>query len=177
MSDPYLGEIRPTGFNFAAYGWALCQGQLLPISQYTALFSLIGTQFGGNGVTTFALPNLQGSVLMGAGTGSDNIPYVVGNTGGQSSVVLTPNQLPAHTHAPSATTAGGGQPDPTGSIWATELDSTGSICTAYVPPPGNVTLPPNTTLPSGNSMPLNVVQPCLALNYMIALNGVFPQRP
>lgn len=177
MSDQYLGEIRATGFNYAPNGWALCNGQLLPIQKYTALFSLLGTSFGGNGTTTFGLPNLQGMAPVGQGTGSDNIPYVMGETGGQSGVALTISQLPPHTHPPAASDAGGGNQSPSGSIWAVEIDSAGNVCTAYVAPPGNITLGPGTTIPVGNGIPLNVTQPCVALNYIIALAGNFPQRP
>jgi len=176
MSDQYLGEIRPTGFNFAPIGWALCQGQLLPIQQYTALFSLLGAQYGGNGSTTFALPNLQQNVVMGAGTGVGLPTYVVGEQAGQPSVTLLLNNMPIHTHAPSANSAGGANTSPASSIWATEFDTGGNACTSYVAPPGNVTLPLTTVLSAGGSQPLNVTQPNLAVNYIIALTGYFPAR-
>src|ERR1700676_5259499 len=100
MADNFLGEIRMAGFNFAPAGWALCDGQLLSIQQNTALFSLLGTQYGGNGTTTFALPNLQGCVSMDQGPGAGLTPRVMGETGGVESVTLLQNELPAHNHAP-----------------------------------------------------------------------------
>ncbi len=106
MADAYLGEIRMVAFNFAPYGWALCQGQMLSVSQNTALFSLLGTSFGGNGQTTFGLPDLQGRVPLGQGQGAGLPPYVFGQNGGIQAVTLTINNLPAHTHA--ATFAGTG---------------------------------------------------------------------
>src|SRR5580704_15922794 len=99
MSTPFLGMIITVGFNFAPRGWALCNGQLMPISQNTALFSLLGTTYGGNGTTTFALPNLQSRVPVHFGQGPGLSPYVIGQSGGAETVALTINQLPAHTHA------------------------------------------------------------------------------
>jgi microcystin-dependent protein len=176
MSDQYLGEIRPAGFNFAPIGWALCQGQILSIQQNAALFSLLGTQFGGNGTTNFALPNLQGTVILGAGDGPGLSSYVVGEEGGTTNVTLTSSEMPVHTHPPSANTNGGASTTPKASIWATETDANGGFCTAYVPPPANVLLPATTIQPTGGSQPLSVAQPTLAINYIIALEGNFPPR-
>jgi microcystin-dependent protein len=176
MSDQYLGEIRPTAFNFAPAGWAVCQGQLLPISQNSALFSLLGTQFGGNGTSTFALPNLQGTVVVGAGAGPGLTPYVVGNQGGAAQATIGTPQMPSHTHPPAANSAGGASTTPKASIWAAEMDGSSAFCSAYVAPPGNVTLPVTTALPVGGGQPLNLSQPTLTVNYIIALSGNFPQR-
>lgn len=108
MSDPYLGEIRNFGFNFAPVGWLQCQGQLLPISQYNALFALLGITYGGNGTQTFGLPDLRGRVPVGAGTGAGLAPITQGQVGGQNSVTINSMQLPAHTHAATFTPSGGG---------------------------------------------------------------------
>ncbi|SFS07306.1 Microcystin-dependent protein [Granulicella pectinivorans] len=177
MSDQYLGEIRPAGFNFAPYGWALCAGQLVSIQQYSALFSLLGTQFGGNGTTNFALPNLQGSVLVGQGTLPSGNTYEMGESAGVAQVTLTQSEMPIHTHAPAANSGGGANTSPANSIWALESDSTGNACAAYAPPPPNVQLPVTLVQPNGGSQPLSVTQPTLVVNYIIALQGIFPQRP
>src|SRR5262245_53022514 len=103
MSEPFLGEIRTFGFNFAPTGWAMCNGQLLAIAQNTALFSLLGTQFGGNGQTTFALPNLQGRVGIHEGQGAGLSQYTIGQVGGTETVTLTVNQIPAHNHSAKGT--------------------------------------------------------------------------
>src|SRR5580658_7527465 len=109
MSEQYLGEIRMFGFTFAPSGWAFCNGQLLSISQNTALFSLLGTTYGGDGVSTFALPNLQSRVAIHFGQGSGLSPYVQGQTGGAENVTLTQNQMPQHTHPVACNTGGGNQ--------------------------------------------------------------------
>src|SRR5271168_4691596 len=120
MSDQYLGEIRVVGFTFAPYGWALCNGQILSIAQNTALFSLLGTFYGGNGTSTFALPNLQGSAPMHLGNGAGLTPRVIGETGGEQAVTLLQTQLPAHTHAAGCQNAVGTQGGPGGNVWAAE---------------------------------------------------------
>lgn len=178
MSDQYLGEIRPTGFNFAPYGWALCQGQLLAVSQYSALFSLLGVQFGGNGTTNFALPNLNGASPIGAGSGGGLTSYVVGDAGGATSVAIDQTQMPSHSHAPAANSAGSDQTTPKGNIWSAEFDNNGGGCNSYVAPPANVQLPFTDVLPTGQSpaAPLSISQPTQAVNYIIALQGNFPQR-
>ncbi|MFP5236429.1 MAG: phage tail protein [Acidobacteriota bacterium] len=110
MSEPYLGEIRMTGFKFAPYGWALCNGQLIAISQNAALFSLLGTAFGGDGVQTFGLPNLQGRMPINQGQGPGLPMYVMGEVGGNTSVTLNQQQMPQHTHPATFTPTGGGTP-------------------------------------------------------------------
>jgi len=176
MSDQYIGEIRPTAFNFAPANWALCNGQLLSISQNTALFALLGIQFGGNGTSTFALPNLQGAVVVGAGGGPGLTPYVVGDHGGVAQAKVDQTQMPRHTHPPAANSSGGASITPKASLWAAEADGGGAPCSAYVAPPANVTLPVTTALSTGGGQPLSLGQPTLAVNYIIALSGEFPQH-
>src|ERR1700692_881972 len=116
MADQFVGEIRAVGFNFPPSGWAFCDGQLMAISQNTALFSLLGTFYGGNGTSTFALPNLQGSVPVHVGQGPGLSPYVLGQTGGTPTVTLITSQLPAHTHVLSASTVNANSPSPSGRV-------------------------------------------------------------
>ena len=114
MAEPFLGEISPVAFDFAPRGWALCNGQLLSINQHTALFSLLGTMYGGDGVTTFALPDLRGRAIVH----SDSSAYTPGVTGGVESVTLGVGQIPAHSHAPACVTGAGGAQEPAGAVWA-----------------------------------------------------------
>jgi microcystin-dependent protein len=171
MSDQFVGEIRMTGFNFAPQGWALCQGQILPISQYAALFSLLGTNYGGNGTSNFALPNLQGAVPIHQGQSSTGIQYVMGETGGSESVTLTTSELPSHNHAPLQADAGNSRTNkhsPVGSVPAGK-GSANLFASA-----ANTTMTP---LPSsGQSLPHENRQPFLVMNYIIALVGIFPAR-
>src|SRR4051812_39647301 len=118
MADPYLGEIRIFAGNFPPVNWAFCNGQLLPIQANTALFSILGVQYGGNGTTNFALPNLQGSVPIGAGAGPGLSPRPVGEIGGSATVTLTSNQIPTHTHAPQACAADGSVATAAGNVWS-----------------------------------------------------------
>jgi len=118
MADPFLGEIRIFGFNFAPTGWALCNGQLLPISQNTALFSLLGTTYGGNGTTTFALPNLQNGAPLQQGQGAGLSPYALGQVGGETAVTLITNEIPAHTHTPACLNGAGTSTSPAGNVLA-----------------------------------------------------------
>jgi microcystin-dependent protein len=169
MGSPYIAELRIFSFGFAPKGWALCNGQTLPINQNQALFSLLGTTYGGNGVTTFQLPNLQGSVPVHMGQLQGGSAYVMGQVGGAASVVLTNNQT-GHSHIPSAATAG----------------STNSPTSAY--PAGSGTITNFATASDGNTMaaamvpsvggsqPHQNIQPTLVLNICIALVGIFPSR-
>jgi microcystin-dependent protein len=177
MSDQYLGEIRPTAFNYAPMGWALCQGQILPISTYSALFSLLGTNFGGDGRTTFGLPDLRGRVGIGVGNGIGLSSYETGQIGGSENVTLTSVQMPVHTHLPNATSNPGGNPSPEGSIWSQENDGQGTSYYGYAAPPANTMLPPWDLDPAGGNQPMSIMQPYLVLNYIIALQGIFPPRP
>lgn len=165
--EPYVGEIAMVGFNFAPVGWALCQGQLLPINQYTALFSLIGTYYGGNGTTTFGLPNLQGRVPIGAGAG-----FVLGQTGGAAVHVLSTTEIPSHSHLLMADAANGTSETPTGLHPARNpagLPAYGAGAAAA--------MAANTIAAAGGSQAHNNMQPYLTLNFIIALQGIFPSRP
>ena len=166
--SPYLGEILLVPYNFAPTGWALCQGQLLSISQNTALFSLLGTTYGGDGRTNFALPDLRGRSPIGFGQGQGLQNYVQGQTGGEESVTLTLSQIPSHTHpamgsANTATTA-----NPGNAVWATE-----SRLNIYSSGGGTAMAPSGA---SGGNQPHDNMSPYLTLNYVIALQGIFPTR-
>jgi microcystin-dependent protein len=179
--DPFIGTICMFGFNFPPRTWALCNGQLLSISQNTALFALLGTTYGGNGQTTFALPDLRGRVPIHFGQGPGLSDYSLGQVGGVESSTMTVNQMPAHAHAFSgqqavASTAGT-TPDPTGNILAAPASSipqyavVGSASGSTAA--GSVS---GTTSPAGGSQPQSELQPYLAVNFSIALQGIFPPR-
>lgn len=164
MSNPYLGEIRTVSFNFAPKGWAMCNGQLLPINQNQALFSILGTTFGGNGQTTFALPDLRGRSPLHVGSG-----FVLGQAAGAYAHTLTPAEMPVHTHPVMANSATGTQVSPSGNVWA------GVVSGAYSTSPGTPMNPAATTI-AGGSQPHENMQPFLTLNFVIALQGIFPPR-
>jgi microcystin-dependent protein len=176
MADPFVAEIRMFPFNFAPRGWAFCAGQLLPISQNTALFSLLGTYYGGDGKSTFALPNLQGSAPMAAGQGSGLSDRFLGEQGGAETVTLLVSEMPAHTHAVNVAsgrnTANNFQPSPSvviaPSVNATAFNS-GS--------PALGLMAPNTFAFTGGGGPHNNMQPYLTVSFCIALQGVYPPRP
>jgi microcystin-dependent protein len=171
MSDQYLGEIRMVAFNFAPYGWALCNGQTLSISQNTALFSLIGTYYGGDGVTTFQLPNLQSRVPIHQGQGLGLSPYVIGQVGGTESVTLTTQQMPQHNHNMNVLGINATSNKAANNYLA---DSTsGNIYTSNNP---NTTLNPNAISYQGSSQPHNNIQPYLCITFVIALQGIYPSR-
>ncbi|CAM3458245.1 tail fiber protein [Nocardioides dubius] len=173
MADPFVAEIRLFPFNFAPRGWALCQGQLLPISQNTALFSLLGTMYGGNGQTNFALPDLQGQVAMSAGQGPGLSEYVEGQTGGSATVTLLQSEMPTHAHQVRAASTSADLRAPTG----TRVLAAPGSGAAYAPGGGpTTTMAPQTLTPSGGDHPHNNLMPYLTLNYCIALQGVFPPR-
>lgn len=178
MSDQYLGEIRLVGFNFAPYGWAQCNGQILAIQSNTALFSLLGTYYGGNGVNTFALPNLQSRVAVGMGQGAGLSQYVIGQTGGTENTTLLANNLPAHTHpfALSANSTTGDTNNPTNAYPGLGGDSQQGPANVYTQTKGTATMAQQTTGSAGNSVPFPTLQPYLALNYIIALQGIYPSR-
>jgi microcystin-dependent protein len=170
MSDPFLGEIRMFGFNFAPYGWAMCNGQLLPISQNTALFSLLGTTYGGDGQTTFQLPNLQSRVAIHQGQGSGLSLYDIGQASGSETVTLTQNQMPQHSHSVSASSAPGTSGRPASAVPAR---STGEV---YAGSSDGTTMSPSMIGNAGGSQPHTNIQPYLTLNFCIALQGIFPSR-
>ncbi|MGA2902845.1 MAG: tail fiber protein [Candidatus Korobacteraceae bacterium] len=176
MAEPFVGEIRIFGGNFAPVGWALCNGSLLQISQYTALFSLLGTMYGGDGIRTFALPDLRGRVVVSFGQGPGLSPYVQGQVGGAESSTLTTAQMPSHSHAVGATetptTA-----DPKGAVPAKNVGATpGSGIHTYGATPDGTTMNNAMIGATGGGQPVSVVQPYLAINYIIALQGIFPSR-
>lgn len=173
MSQPFLGEIRMFGFNFAPVGWAFCNGQTMAISQNTALFSLIGTTYGGNGVQSFALPNLQSRVPIHQGQGLALSPYVIGQQGGVENVTLNSNQMPQHTHTPNCNTNPGDQRGPAGGVWAQE--ATGQTAT-YTQNAPNGTMSQQAIGMAGGNQPHYNVQPFLVVNFCIALQGIFPSR-
>lgn len=173
MSEPFLGMIQIFPYNFAPRGWAFCAGQILPIAQNTALFALLGTTFGGNGQTTFALPDLRGRVPVGAGQGPGLSSYDLGQVGGTESVTLITNQLPSHNHTVTiaVNSSEGGANSPAGGFlgkadpgpYAATTDN--SIMGAQ--PPTGLT---------GGNQPVPILQPYLTLQYCIALEGIFPSR-
>lgn len=175
MSDQYIGEIRMFGGNFAPTGWALCNGQLMPISQNTALFSLLGTYYGGNGITTFGLPNLQGSAPLMMGQGNGLTPRGIGEIGGAASVTLLQSQIPAHTHTPTGSSSAGTTADPTTGTWGKGSITRGQKL--YAQSAGTSPLmSPQAFAPGGNSLPHNNLPPYLVITFIIALQGIFPPR-
>lgn len=174
MSDPFLGEVRMFGFNFPPRGWAACNGQLMPINQNQALFSLLGTTYGGNGQTTFGLPNLQGRAPLDAGQGPGLSGRVLGGTGGQANVNLSTAQLPAHAHSNAAFTSAGNQNSPVNNVCATARVQR-QTANLYASTDG-ATMNANALAATGGGQPHNNLPPYLVLNFCIALQGVFPSR-
>lgn len=172
MAEPFLAEIRVFGFNFAPRGWAFCNGQILPIAQNTALFSLLGVTYGGNGTSTFALPNLQGNAPMHAGQGPGLSDYVLGETGGSAQVTVLTSEMPAHTHTLNMSSQEGTENSPK-DLYAAGYPSVG----LYAPAPPNTAMDPRMLAVAGGSQPHENMMPSLALNFCIALEGVFPARP
>jgi microcystin-dependent protein len=176
MSSPFLGEIEIFGFNFAPYGWAQCNGQLLPVTQNTALFSLLGTQFGGDGHSTFGLPNLQGQIPVGPGQGPGLSRYTIGETAGAETVTLTVSEIPSHTHTLPVDPGAGRSPAPSPS---TVLGATGRGAPEVYADAATsgAMMTVSSVGASGGSQPHNNMMPYLTLNYCISLQGVFPVRP
>jgi microcystin-dependent protein len=173
MAEPFVGEIRMFAFNFAPLGWALCNGQTLPISQNTALFSLLGTTFGGNGTSNFNLPNLQSRVPVHQGQGSSLSPYVIGEVTGAETVTLTSSQIPAHSHSVACSTAGGSQASPANGVPAVESTGTSLDYTNAAP---NSTMSAGMIGNTGTGAAHPNIQPVLCLNFCIALQGIFPSQ-
>ncbi len=178
MSSPFVAEIRILPFNFAPTGWAFCDGQILPLSQNTALFSLLGTTYGGNGTSTFGLPNLQGCAPMQPGQGQGLSLYDLGETGGTSTVTLISTEMPMHTH--SLGCLDGRIAGQVGTPGNATLALAGDSTNAYLPPPApngtNAQLSLNTLPVVGGNLPHENMMPYLTLNFCIALQGVFPPR-
>lgn len=179
MSDPFVGQIMLFAGNFAPTGWFLCAGQTLAIQQYAALFAIIGTTYGGNGVTTFNLPDLRSRVPVGANLGGNPpglTPYALGEPAGVENVTLLQTQIPAHTHLVSASSNSGDQVSPANNYIATGVDSQGGSVTAFTANAPNVHLNTNALTLVGGSQPHTNIQPVLGCNYIIAYIGVFPSR-
>lgn len=185
MADPFLAEIRIFPFNFAPTGWAQCNGQLMPISQNTALFALLGTFYGGDGKSTYALPNLQGAAPMQPGQGQELSERFLGEAAGAESVTLLESEIPVHTHVFQASNNDG---NPEAATPAAHLPAKGAwdsgseagVIAFYAPnspAPPLAAMAPQQLSPAGGSLPHNNMQPYLTLNFCIALQGIFPQRP
>ncbi|MED4584489.1 tail fiber protein [Brevibacillus choshinensis] len=176
--DPYIGEIRIFAGNFAPYNWAFCHGQLLAIQQYSTLFSILGTQYGGDGKTTFALPNLKDRAPMHQGNGAGLTPRTVGEEEGNPTVMLSLNQLPAHAHLPQAVNETGTSNNPKGAVWA-QAPQQGKFIKKDTPlyhGTANTTMNILSLTPGGNGLPHNNRQPYLGVNFIICLNGEYPSR-
>jgi len=169
MADPFIGEVRAFGFNFAPRGWAMCMGQIVSISQNTALFSLLGTNFGGDGRSTFGLPNLQSRVPLSSGQGPGLSDRALGEIGGAESVTLTVSELPAHNHAVKASGSAGTGNDIDGQLPAVAARPVYGSGAAVQMADGSVR-------PTGGSLPHQNFMPTLVMNYCIALQGIYPQR-
>lgn len=168
MSEPFLGEIRTFGGNFAPTGWAPCDGRLLPIQQYTALFSLLGTTYGGDGKVTFALPDLQGRAPMHWGDGPGLTPRRIGESAGSATVTLLQTEMPAHTHAGGASLSSSSSLSPSGNVLGDAA--------LYAAPPFTTMMSPMAVGVTGGSQPHENRMPYLGVTFIIALQGIFPSR-
>ena len=169
MATPYVSEIKIVSFNFAPRGWALCNGQTLSINQNQALFSLLGTTYGGNGTTTFQLPNLQGMTPIHMGTSVGGQPYSEGQIGGAATVTLDLNEIPAHNHPAAGVTTVATLEPAAGNAWANSAQDPYAAS-------ANATMSPSAVSQIGGSQPHNNWPPYLVLNFVIALQGIFPTR-
>ena len=170
MAEPFIGEIKMVAFDFAPRDWAICDGQLLPISQNQTLYSLLGTTFGGDGMTTFALPDLRGRVPVHT---DDSAGISQGRRGGPEAVLLNPDTMPAHTHPVQASTNEADQRDPTGGILASTSEEDREI---YGPATNLVPMKPAAVTSVGGGQPHDNMQPYLTVNFCISLTGTYPQR-
>lgn len=168
MSQAYIGEIRMVGFNFPPRSWAFCNGQLLSIQQNAALFSILGTTYGGNGVQNFALPDLRGRTPLGFGNGAGLSPYVLGEVGGQENHTLIQSEMPLHNHLAAASTAAPDKPTATGNFWA---GNAGTYASSQ-----NANLMPQAIPLMGGSQPHPNLAPYMVVNFVICLSGIFPSR-
>jgi len=178
MSAPFLGEIRAFGFNFAPKAWAMCNGQLLSIQQNAALFSLLGTTYGGNGVNTFALPDLRGRTAVNQGQGPGLSNYTLGEVIGTETVTLITNQIPQHNHLWAANNATGDIPSPSGNFLSGAKIPTNNTPVPTYAAPGGATVPLAAAMIgiAGGNQPHQNMQPYLVVTYCIALSGIFPSR-
>jgi len=170
MTEPYVGEIRIFAGNYAPRGYALCWGQLLSVQQNTALFALLGTQYGGNGTTTFGLPDLRGRAPLGQGQGPGLTPYVMGEQTGSESVSLVSTQMPSHNHTLQTRNIAANHSNANGAMLAVGKDK------VYAPPPSATLMSLQSLSIAGTGAPHDNMQPFLAINFIIALVGVFPPR-
>jgi microcystin-dependent protein len=173
MADPFVAEIRIFPFNFAPKGWAFCDGQLLPLSQNTALFSLLGTTYGGDGKSTFALPDLQGNAAMHPGQGPGLSLHDLGEIGGSETVTLLESEIPSHLHTMRASTDPANAQAPSPAVTLARASGGNAYSTTTT---GLVAMSPSALATAGGSLPHNNVQPYLTLSFCIALQGVFPPR-
>jgi microcystin-dependent protein len=173
MSEPFIGEIRMVGFNFAPRGWAFCNGQLLSIASNTALFALLGTQYGGNGTTTFALPNLQSRVPMHWGQGAGLSLRQIGELAGTETVTLSSQQMPIHTHPAAASSGKGNTNSPIGRVWSKDAGVQSATYTSNAP---DGAMAANAIANAGGSAPHDNMPPYLCVSFIIALQGIFPSR-
>ena len=169
MAQSYVGEIRAVGFNFAPVGWVLCDGSLLSISEYSVVFNLIGTTYGGDGVNTFGIPDLRGRTPIHQGTGGGGT-YVLGQLSGVENVTLTLPTIPSHRHPIAAQGANGNVNSPTGAYFA------GSTAEQYAAAANGTAVTGSITGPAGSSQPHSNLQPFLCVNYIISLFGVYPTQ-
>jgi microcystin-dependent protein len=170
MSSPFVGEVKMFAFNFPPRGWAFCFGQLLPISQNTALFSLLGTQYGGNGTTNFGLPDLRGRTPIHRGTLPGGSSYVQGEIIGEEVHTVTLNEMPIHGHTPNASSAAAALALPTGNTWSP------TAANAFGTTAPNTTMNPASISPIGGNLPHENMPPYVVVNFCIALQGIFPSR-
>jgi microcystin-dependent protein len=170
MGQPFVGEIRMVGFNFAPAGWAFCNGALIPISENDTLFNLIGTTYGGDGQNTFALPNLQSRIPVHAGQSPGTSNRVLGEMAGTETVTLATNQIPAHNHPAQATTGSGNQATPQNGIWAASAQG------AYSTSAPSLAMKANLMSSSGGSQPHDNMMPFLTINFIISLYGIYPSQ-
>jgi len=176
MSNPFVAEIRIFAGNFAPTGWALCGGQLMPISQNTALFSLLGTTYGGDGKSTFALPNLQGSAPLQPGQGPGLSLRDLGEIGGEQTVTLLTTEMPAHSHGAQCDNNNADQAAPQGNVWAIAGARRATVNQYTASGTNNVPMSPLALSIVGGNLPHNNMMPYLCLTFIIALQGVFPPR-
>jgi microcystin-dependent protein len=163
--------------NFAPRGYALCNGQILPLSQFTALFSLLGTNFGGNGTSNFALPNLQGAAPIHQGQGPGLTDRIIGETGGEYNVTLLANEMPLHNHLPNAQAAGNGDKiTPVGTVWGISGDRSTKVSLYSTTATSTTPMAPGILLPIGGNLPHNNLPPYLTINFVIATTGIYPAR-
>ncbi|MBX3481855.1 MAG: phage tail protein [Caulobacter sp.] len=178
--EVYIGTIQPFAFNFAPRGWMLCAGQLLPISQYSALFSLIGTTYGGNGTSTFGLPDLRGRAVVGQGRGPGLSEYVMGEMTGTQTVTLLTTNMPQHNHLINASSTAGTSPNPANNYLAmsngSDPGSGNPVDVNVYAPAANTTMNPMAVGLAGGNQPFSILQPLLTVNFCIAVEGIFPSR-